>query len=228
MTINRHFLLNLTLCVVLTAISGCTSIGTKFRPEHVEWARAQGKATLTVRGYMTGTSKIKIPCNTSPAKAILMPDDPYYRGWIRAMNSFHISFPATLSTKAEALLRQSPWTGRCIFTFKNVPPGPWLVMITMHETIVREIHSTGFGGSVSFPAVIPDLAYAPLTITSSDTVIRKNIVMDYSKRTDIGLFKFRKRATLSDVEEWTPPEKTPITPPRQSPFHSSQSLFNGR
>ncbi len=69
------------------SLQGCESFKVKFNPQDAAWTNKTGDTTLVLHGYMLDAHHKEISCDALARNAVLAPDTPYYREWIRVIDS---------------------------------------------------------------------------------------------------------------------------------------------
>lgn len=191
---------------LLITLSGCTNFHEKLQPDQMKWALTQGDKTIIIRGYIIDKHKHVYQCGKRSFDAVLMPDTPYFREVIHVARTNYTFGHKKPLKESVAFIRHAQKQKTCEFTFNNVPSGKWIAIIDLWYYLKSNSNQAGnMVFTTTYPA--PDLTYVPLTIKTEDTTIKKNMIMDFNKRTDLGFFKQRKAINLGEFSDWENPPK---------------------
>lgn len=192
--------------LLLITLSGCANFHEKLQPDQMKWALMPGDKTITIRGYIIDKHKHVYQCGKRSVDAVLMPDTPYFREVIHvARTNYALGHKKPLK-ESVAFIRHAQKQNICEFTFNNVPSGKWIVIIDLWYYLKSFSNQTGnMIFTTRYPA--PELTYVPLTVKSEDTIIKKNMIMDFNKRADLGFLKQRKAINLGEFSDWENPPK---------------------
>ncbi|QHC36499.1 hypothetical protein [Komagataeibacter xylinus] len=167
--------------VGLLSLQGCESFKVKFNPQEAAWAEQKGDKTLILHGYMIDIKHKKKSCDELARNAVIQPDTPYYREWIRVVDS-PWRFKSSVDKSSQDFGRIAPYQQGCVFTFTDLPPGKWLIMMAMQHHIAPTpffINNRPAGRTD-----ISDIysAWASIEIKPEYTVIKKNVVLNKDRK----------------------------------------------
>lgn len=166
-----------TCLIAALTLPGCESFDVKFNPEEAAWTEQTGNKTLILHAYMMESPHKETSCDSLARNAILTPDTPYYRDWIRVIDS-PLRFKASVDKESQNFGRIASYQDGCIFTFTDLPAGKWLVFTAMQHHVKAYPISIGnyYAGSSTMSAI--HRTWAALEITPDESVIKKNIVFN--------------------------------------------------
>ncbi|WP_182040132.1 hypothetical protein [Bombella mellum] len=192
-------------CMSLMVLGGCDTVKVPYKDEDHVWATRAGHATVIVRASAIFGQK-RYYCANLVENSFLFPDTPYYRDWIRVLQSpYH--FKGDITRKAKALLRKAPRQALCTFVFRNVPAGKWVFFGNIQHYLAQP--QTYWVSGMELRSNISgfNLLWGGIVVQDDMGVIARQVVQDGNRRNDIGLFKVRHFGAAADVSTWHPTEE---------------------
>lgn len=163
------------------SLQGCESFKVKFNPNEAAWTEKTGDKTLVLHGYMLEGNHKETSCDALARNAVLAPDTPYYREWIRVMDS-PWRFKSNVDKQSQNFGRIAPYQNGCVFTFTDLPAGKWIIFMGMQHHIGSEpfFINNRYAGSTNISDIYR--TWAPVEVKPEDGLIKKNVVLNQNPK----------------------------------------------
>ncbi|WP_075632362.1 hypothetical protein [Novacetimonas hansenii] len=191
------------------SLQGCESFKVKFNPQDAAWTNKTGDTTLVLHGYMLDAHHKEISCDALARNAVLAPDTPYYREWIRVIDS-PWRFKSSVDKHSQEFGRIAPYQQGCVFTFPDLPAGKWLIFMAMQHHIASSplFINNHYAGSTNISDIYS--TWAAIGLKPEDGIIKKNVVLNKNPKIKDVPQSTGLNMPESHLTDWTAEEQSSL------------------